>query len=102
MSAAAQSAGDDAQQIARAEPPRFEAFGERHEIARAERALELRERAERETQLIGLAVERRLDLSAFPIGHDCLTPREGERAGRFERDVESHSRRCARRDNRGS
>ena len=52
MTCAAQALADDARAVARAEPPALEARGERHHVLVAECALELRQRAECETQTV--------------------------------------------------
>ena len=59
--------------IARLEPARAEALGERGQILGAERGLELGERAEREHQPAPHAADLGLDLAAMEIGHG-ITP----------------------------
>ncbi len=71
---AAQARANDALTITCRDPPFLEPRRERQHVLFAECGFEVRERAEREAKLIGLAVENGVDLAAVAIGQ-CDPPR---------------------------
>ena len=72
VAGAAQAGADDALRVAGGEAAGLEALGEREHVVVAEGVLQLGERAEREAERVGAAVEAGLDLAAVGVGHwDC-------------------------------
>ena len=72
VAGAAQAGGDDALGVAGGETPRLEALGQRQHVVVAEGVLKLGERAKREAERVGPAVEAGLDLAAVGVGHRFL------------------------------
>jgi hypothetical protein len=63
----------------------LEALGERQHVGAAEGVLELCERAQREAEAIGGAIEARLDLAAVGVGHGLFSPDVLPTLGRYDR-----------------
>ena len=69
LARAAQACGNDADEVARRQPPLAETFGQRDLIVGTERGLKLRQRAERQHQRALTAAKLCGDLATMFVGH---------------------------------